>query len=187
MNIQIVGELEFKILNKKGELERLFKKPIDSLLYNFVAEVWREWSNTTVQMYDTTTTARNVSPASAFRTDGPATNNLYGLLLGTGTNPVTINDFNLQTKIAHGNEAGKLYHQITTLAAPMTIGSEAYFTLSRNFNNNSGSTITVQEAGIIAYYATGPWYFMLARDLTGAIEVLTGKTLAALYTFKVTA
>jgi hypothetical protein len=187
MNIQIVGDLEFKILNKKGEIERLFKKPMNSLLRNFIANIYNQWAAAPTDFYDYTNTLRTLGSSLSFNALGPTTNNLYGVLVGTGTNPVAITNYNLQTKIVHGGAAGQLYHQATTITIPAVSGPECYINISRNFNNNSGATITVQEVALILLNISTSYYFLVARDLTGAIDVLNGKTLATLYTLRVSA
>jgi len=83
-----------------------------------------------------------------------------GLVVGTGTNAVTIADYALQTKIAHGISAGQLQYGSHTFIAPVTTGSNNDWYASRSFTNGSGGSITVNEIGIY-YYAS--YYFLLER------------------------
>jgi hypothetical protein len=71
------------------------------------------------------------------------------------------------------------------VAGPTEDSNQAYYTITRNFNNGSGGTITVQEIGFVILNSNNTWYFLFARDLTGAIDVLNGKTLVTQYTLKV--
>jgi len=187
MNIQIAGELEFKILDRKGHLERMLKKPMYSFLRNFIRHPWYFWQNTGLVLIDVTGTSRSMAVSTILTANAPAANDNYGILVGTGTNSVSCLDNNLQTKIAHGNGAGQLYHQATTLTLYTESAAQAYFPLSRNFNNNSGGTITVNEVGLALFASAYTYYFLFSRDLTGGIDVLNGKTLVAQYTLKVTA
>jgi hypothetical protein len=187
MNIQIIGELEFKILSRNGELERMFKKPMDSLLKNFVLRVLVDFNNAAQTLTKTDGTTASILPGDYTHVNAAATISAFGIVVGTGTDAVLIDNYKLKTQIAHGNLATQLYYQACTLGVYTQVGSEGYFIISRNFNNNSGSTITIQEAGLYAQYLNVATYFCFGRDLTGPIDVLNTKTLVAQYTFKVTA
>jgi hypothetical protein len=187
MIVQPIGELEFKILSRNGELERMFKKPMDSFLRNLPRFLRSSWITQNYPLYDVGGILRDLTFGFSLRGDGPDSDNNYGILVGTGTNPVSCLNNALQTKIAHGNAAGQLYHKATTFSVITESAPNAYFTISRNFDNNSGNSITVKEVGFFLIYVVSSWYFILSRDLTGDIEVLNGKTLVAQYTFKVTA
>lgn len=173
------------IYSQKGTLELYKKIPIDSYLRQFIDLQRIDLADTGANVRDTNNTLRAVTVAVNKPATAPAANHNYGLEVGTGTNAVTISDYALQTKIATGSGAGQLNYQATTVNAVIVAGSQAYFTVTRNFNNNSGNTITVQEAGLALLIST--WCFLIIRDLTGAIDVLNTKTLAAQYTIQVTA
>ena len=183
--VQIVGELELRILDKNGELERMFTKPMNSLIRNFTRLVYGELNSAACNMYDTSGTLRAEAYTSGRALNAGIGNQNYGIQVGTGTNPVTISDYKLQTQIANGTGAGQLAYQATVVSGIYEDANQSYFTVTRNFNNGSGGTITVQEAGLVHYNAANSWYFLHARDLTGAIDVLNGKTLVVQYTFKV--
>jgi hypothetical protein len=176
--------LEIMIFSKEGNLELLKKIPLESLVAQFVQFSKVGWSAVAESIRDTINTLRAVSAVTPPRVDAGATLSAYGIQVGTGTNPVSISNYQLQAKIEHGNAAGQLYHQ-ATIVSPVTIaGSDAYFTIQRNLNNNSGGTIQIQEAGLVGLIT---YNFLLSRELTGPIDVLNTKTLVGLYTFKVTA
>jgi len=176
--------LEILIYSKNGILDYHKKLPIKSLVRQFIDFAQINCTSVAGNVRDTSNTLRSQSPSNHYKCDAPATNANYGIRVGTGTNPVSISDYNLQTPIAHGNGAGQLYHQGVVISSVTIAGNEAYLTIQRNFNNNSGASITVQEAGLISF--TGLYYFLLLRDLTGSIEILNTKTLVAQYTWKVT-
>lgn len=165
----------------------MFKKPMDSFLRNFVREFRGSCAVANPTLVDTGGTSRGLVTTSVLGINAPEGNHDYGILLGTGTNAVSCLDNALQTKISHGNAADQLYHMAIGISIVTESASNAYFTTYRNFNNNSGATITVQEVALVARETVSSWNFIYARDLTGAIEVLNGKTLVAQYTFKVTA
>lgn len=108
-----------------------------------------------------------------------------GLVVGTGANAVTISDFQLQTKIAHGTGATQIKYEAVVFEAFTLVGSTASFVIKRRFENASGATITVAEAGI--YEFDGIYCFCMARDvLATPQDVLNGQILELKYTFKTT-
>ena len=102
---------------------------------------------------------------------GPAANDDYGILVGTGTNAESFEDYALQTKIASGNAATELAygeqeaHSVAYTAGTLTLEDD----LVRYFNNNSGGSITVNEIGLaLNGYAQGEGVFwLMARDKLG--------------------
>ncbi len=97
----------------------------------------------------------------------------FGILVGTGTNAESFEDYALQTKIASGNAATELaYGAHDVHAETYTAGTKTYeVDLVRYFNNNSGGSITVNEVGLAAHaYApdTDDTNFLVARDKLGS-------------------
>ena len=100
---------------------------------------------------------------------GPAGNDAQGILVGSGTDAESFEDYALQTKIANGTAAGQLSyveseaHSITYNAGTKTFKN----TLVRYFNNNSGGDISVNEVGLVGYThfcGWSNWYVMPTRD-----------------------
>ena len=112
----------------------------------------------------------------------------WGTVVGTGNAAVTIADIKLQTQIANGSGANQLVHGVQQYSAgPYTSGSSRYIILGRSFTNISGGNITVNEMGIYAYYASGPWYFCFARDLVaGGVTINDGKVGYFQYKWQIT-
>jgi hypothetical protein len=108
----------------------------------------------------------------------------YGILVGTGSTPVAIGQYNLVAKITHGTGAGQLSYGATTVEA-MVKDTTWYFRVVRTFTNNSGADITVYEIGLFAqlpYGTTSYAAFMLARDvISDGILVPAGATLTVRY------
>lgn len=117
---------------------------------------------------------------------GPAGQDEWGILLGSGTNPESFEDYGLQTKIADGTGAGQLSyiesepHSITYEPATLSLKN----TLVRYFNNNSGGDIDVNEVGLAANsLGTMNWRFLMARDkLTSTVTVPNTGQLKVTYT-----
>jgi len=106
-----------------------------------------------------------------------------GIVVGTGTNAVALDDYALQTKIAHGAGAGQLQYSACTVGAPGYTASTITETITRVFTNASGGTITIEEIGIYGMAYNGP-YYCLARDLA-TIELLNGAQLTLNYILEV--
>lgn len=117
----------------------------------------------------------------------------YGIIVGTGNANVDWeNDYNLTTPIVHGNGAGQLYHSAcaddpSRYKAPYTSGTSRIVEWWRDFTNNSGNSITVNEAGVACYSVSELAYnVMIARWLTGGITVPNGEALRIKFKPKVT-
>lgn len=113
-----------------------------------------------------------------------------GLVVGTGTNAVTITDFRLQTKIAHGTSAGQLQYSSCVVNLPTSTATTTSLIMTRDFTNASGSTITIEELGIYAemnYGASGSSQdnFCIVRDLQ-TIALTNGQILTLNYEIKTT-
>ena len=106
----------------------------------------------------------------------------YGIIIGTGTNAESINDYTLQTKIAHGTTSGTMYYNACTVSATSATATDVTFRITRTFTNQSGGSITVEEIGLVACDYTA-YYYLNIRDLTGGIAVANGQTLTLNYDF----
>jgi hypothetical protein len=120
----------------------------------------------------------------------PAAIDTKGIMVGSGTNAETFEDFALQTQIANGTGAGQLSyiasepHLVTYDAGTKVLGD----TLIRYFNNNSGGNVNVNEVGIVAYL-TGQFSqnYMMSRDkLAATITVPNTGQLRVTYTIQLT-
>jgi len=102
-------------------------------------------------------------------TDAAAANDNYGILLGTDNTAVTLSDYVLGTKIAHGVAATQLSYGAHSNNFAQPDGSNVDLVLIRLFTNSSGGDITVEEMGLVCYQveAVGGLskYYLLARDL----------------------
>ena len=94
-----------------------------------------------------------------------------GIVVGTSTAAETFEGYILDALIANGTGAGQMsYAAMDALTATWDGGTKKFTqTLVRYINNNSGGSITVNEAGL--YYSlttSANQAFMLARDLLAA-------------------
>ncbi len=116
-----------------------------------------------------------------------------GVIVGSGNIAPTINDYAMGTKIAHGTGSGQLQYGAVTFGAPASDLTTSQFTITRNFANASGASVTVNEIGLyvsqythVQYPAHGQYPFtvnaMILRDvISGGIAVPNGQTLTVNY------
>jgi hypothetical protein len=115
-----------------------------------------------------------------------ATDNTYGIVVGTGSNATSPSDVAVQTIVANGAGAGQLNYGAHSYVTSAISGSNVNLVISRTLSNTSGGTINVTELAMyLSQKDTGGLqrYFCIVRDLITAVPVLTTKTLTVQYTF----
>ena len=182
MNIKLF--INCKITDKFGNIVSEKEQQANSLVKAFAAAIRSQFcaaSETLVT--DTGGAVRNLSATSVVVCVAGATVITDGIVIGTGTDAVTISDYQLQTRIAHGTGAGQMQYGTQTFDSSTTVsGSNCYFQMARVFTNNSGGTITVKEVGI--YSSISTYDFMLDRTLIDQ-AVTDGQTLTLQYKFQI--
>jgi hypothetical protein len=120
-----------------------------------------------------------------FPMNAAANTDSYGIQVGTGTNPVSMNDTKLQTRILQSTtgEPGKMVYSVQTWTAPSTNGSTRSFKVSRTFTNNSGATINIGEIGMV--FLQNSYSFLFERTLFSK-TVLNGNGTTVTYTISIT-
>ena len=119
---------------------------------------------------------------------GLAGNANLGVVVGSGTDPVTINDYRLQSQVAHGAGAGQLIHQSTEIIYPPSVsGAECYFQVKRIFINGSGGIVSVNEIGVYGAI-TSSYPACIIRDvLVGTVNIPDGGSMTVIYRVKAVA
>lgn len=117
---------------------------------------------------------------------GPAIDT-FGILVGTGVNANSFEDFALQTKVANGTGAGQMSYVQSELAVQAYDGGTLTMTVAhaRFFNNNSGGDIGINEVALASNGLTGGGnlYAIVTRDkLGGTVTVLNTGQLKVTYT-----
>jgi len=155
----------------------------NSWLKNYAGWCHGSWTNTLIGLVDVNNSAFNylvtVASVDKFRGDAGATTDGYGIQVGTGSGAVDRDNYKLGTKVAHGNGAGQLYYQACTITplAPITGGYEVV--LNRQFDNNSGGDITVNEVGLVVKTTndvSAAKYVLVLRDLIPGGETVVNGT-----------
>jgi len=87
-----------------------------------------------------------------------------GIVLGTDNTAPTVNDYDLGTRITHGAEAGQLDFGPQSKTGAYSTGSNTDLILWRQFVNNSGGGITVEEIGVYVVHDRASDKVMIIRD-----------------------
>ncbi len=122
-----------------------------------------------------------------FAANAGDSDDVFGIIVGTGSDGPTIDDYHIQTKVPHGTGVGppvELQYSAVTFGAPASDATTSQFTITRDFANGSGVAATVYELALYvkAYRYNVTYYFMTIRDVIGAgINVPNGQTLTVNY------
>ncbi len=114
----------------------------------------------------------------------------FGILVGSGTNAESFEDFALQTPIVEGTAAGELNHAAAE-AMNESYGALVFSNeLVRFFNNNSGGNVSINEvalAGGITAGGVAGQYVVYSRDkLASTVTVPDTGQLKVTYTVQLT-
>lgn len=165
--------VQWKQYDKNGILipELTFEHRANTLVIAFFKILMCKLGTTTVgteNFTDTGNTSRTYTGYSyetSFEVIAGTGDANYGIVVGTGTNAVAIDDYALQTKIAHGGSTDQLVYSVTTVDnAVVQLSDQVYILISRTFTNNSGGDITVNEVGL--YGKVISWYACFDRTLS---------------------
>jgi len=139
------------------------------------------------------TVAESVYTFHSLAGEGVHTN---GVVVGDGVGAVTVDDYALGNKIAHGNTTGLLWYGAQTFGSPGAGASVSQFRLTRDFTNSTatgsppGASITVNEIGVYCYgtaSGTTSYQFMIIRDIVSpGIVIPVGQILTVNYEEQVT-
>ena len=119
-----------------------------------------------------------------FTTKTGEVNERIGIQLGASTKSVVNTDYALQDgagvdqRFPHGNGTDELYHSGTLIGPIETSGSNISFTLTKVFENDSGSTITVNDMGLYNGFHSTSTFTMQASHCIARFQVSPAETIA---------
>jgi hypothetical protein len=164
--------------------KRILVKPANSFVRQFVEALRMLMAQASADIKATNEVVYTISPSSTnLRVNAGAGASDWGILVGTGTDAVTINDYRLQTPISHGTGPGQLQYGAVSVGTVAVIPPSAEFTIARTFTNLSGADITVNEVGL-AWKHDVP-AFLLDRSLLTFV-IPNGESRTVTYKIKVT-
>jgi len=179
------------VVKKDDKIIRIYRKrKCHSFVKQFIQLLLRKMiaPPSSVIIKDITNTNRTLTEenyAINLYLNGPVNSTAYGPVVGTGITEITINDYVMETLIAHGTSAGQLQYSVTVFGAPTTTAPGTSFIVTRVFTNNSGNSITINEIGLYSYLPT--YSFLIVHDnLTSPVTLANGETVTLNYTFTTT-
>ena len=178
----LTSSVEIIRKDKYGNILFQEEVPCDSLLRQFQQYWYARLTPKTEVVTDTGGSGRTVGSDDSQAVTAAVTNDNYGILVGSNNTAVVIDDYGLNTKIAHGSGAGELEYGLTIVTNNET-ASEDYVMVSRIFTNTSGGDVTVREAGLCTL-AT-PYYFLIAREVITEQVLANTETLTINYKIKI--
>ena len=188
--------LLYKIkIEEKGKIINEFESIARSFVKNFLnmwfAEFNRQNGLTTV--VDMSGSSWGSQRAGTYGYDWMGLNassgvDTYGIVVGSGSTPVTADDYNLASKIQHGTGAGQLSYGSCAVDVPVVSGNNIDLTISRTFTNGSGADVTINEIGLVARWYNGAYRsIMIARDvLNTPVTVANGQNATVQYIIRTT-
>ena len=201
----ISGYINIVVRDRDGRIVENRTERMHSFVSNFLSILYALWGLGTQTAEDTGGTLITInttaSTSGAYMSVNAGSGvELYGIVVGSGSQTVSAGIFKLAAQIPHGTGPGQLYYQ-TTQAGSLTVsGSTTTFTFSRTFVNNSGAAINITEIGVILYVSG--WnmtvttsgatqsadYFLIIYDVpSSTITVPNGGSVTITYTIEVSA
>ena len=179
------------IRDRDGKLVSLEHLKSRSMLGNWYRILYAHMASTATSLIHTSGIDRGaVHSEENWKFKAAADEDLIGIVIGTGSTAVTINDFKLDSQIMNGTGPGQMRHLVSTPGWPSVASSSCDFLTSRTFLNNSGGSITVRESGIYCR-VKGPTYYgyaCIVRDVLASSQAVPdGGSITVDYTLRITA
>ena len=180
--------MELGAWDRNGRILEQYREQSRSPVRALLAILHVQMRRSPESITDTGSTSRYITANSAgFDITAARNDGTHGIVIGTGSTAVDVGDTALVTAIAAGSGAGQIIHQTSAFSeSSINVGSStADFSAYRNFNNNSGGSITVQETGIVSKAIGASWYFLLVRDVPASLAVPDGGGCYVKYTLQI--
>jgi len=125
----------------------------NSIVQGWIGLLTVQFTESTISIKDVAGNSRNIVPSGGnFRTSALINSADYGIVCGTGTDAVSINDYKLKSLIQPGTGTGQLQYSSVDYPSKYLVDTATALTdIRRFFTNASGDTIKVREIGIICY------------------------------------
>jgi hypothetical protein len=189
MNVK--AYLKIKVIDGNGKCTYYRRYRSRSFVANFLRTIFTNLSGQSVNNVNTS----GGSYSTNFRDDitvvDGSNDSTYGILIGSGTSAPTIIDDNLSQVISNGASIGQMQYGAVSVTGAVTNTStnSGYITVTRTFTNNSGSSITVSEVGLVAWsgnnFGSNQFYLIIHDLLPSPITVPNGSSLSISYEIQV--
>lgn len=177
MPSKIKIEIRAELRNPQGKLiKRLPWKRANSLLKQFIQVLQVQASQTSIDIKrtDGTTSAQAIS-STAFKLNAAAANTNWGVIIGTGTTPVTMADFTLEARVYTNIVFG-----VPSFAAENPDASTWRLAIARTFLNQTGASLGIREVGLAMPDSNAVAYILLDHSLY-SVDVPNGVTVTLTY------
>lgn len=178
------GILKITVRRRNGSIKYVREQQVDSL----TRTLWimlRAWMSglSSVQAPRYSDGANdNISTTNSHQTTKGGAGTNMGIILGTGSGAVLVTNHQLSSLIPHGVATGEMNRS----ANEVSLGNSGY-TITRVFENSSGSTVNISEAGVtmVNIRETDPALnrvMLFCRDLVDpAVPVEDGESATVVY------
>jgi hypothetical protein len=184
--------LKIKVIDKRGKCTYYRRYRSRSFVIGFLNEFYTNLSGQGVTSKNISGQQYTTNPGDRIVVNDGANDSSFGILIGSGTSAPTIIDYSLSILISNGTGIGQMQYGAVSITGAVTNTSTntGYFTVTRTFTNNSGSSITVSEVGMAAFDGgfTGlpnQIYLILHDLLPTPITVPNGSSLTISYEIQV--
>jgi len=89
----------------------------------------------------------------------------WGILVGSGDSPTTLNFWRLESPYPHGRTAGKMNYLSSQITEPSFDGSNVRFSIKRLIVNEADTTQVVREIGVVGLEYRTHNKYLIARDV----------------------
>jgi len=180
------------VIDQNGKCTYYRRYRSRSFVIGFLNNIFSGLSAQGITNTNTTGSQYTVSDTDGMIVNAGSNNGNYGIVIGQGTSAPSIINYNLSIFIQNGAGVGQMQYGAVSITSAVTNTSTntGYITVTRTFTNNSGSSITVSEVGIIAWSGTGTLqtnqYYLITHDLLPTpITVPNGSSISTSYEIQV--
>jgi len=190
MNVK--AYLKIKVIDENGKCTYYRRYRSRSFVANFLRQIFTNLSHQSVNNVNTGGGSYSIVNYDTIIVNDVSNDDNYGILIGSGTSAPSIIDHNLSQVISNGASVGQMQYGAVSVTGAVTNTSTntGYITVTRTFTNNSGSSITVSEVGLVAWSGnfsgqSNQFYLIIHDLLPTPITVPNGSSLSISYEIQV--
>jgi len=151
------SEIEIIVKDKDGKIIEKRREKAHSILFGFA---W--WFGSilmagggTVKDVNTGQNVNNIQTNwQLTKVEAPSNDDSYGIWVGSGSTPNSLDTYTLASKIQNGTGSGRLVYGSTSCDILDSSNFPTMrYKISRSFTNNSGGDITVREIGLVMQHS----------------------------------
>jgi len=144
----------------RGRIRRDRWRRARSLLKQFAQLLFIQMGQTTTAVIDTGGTSRSCTPSStALQVNAASGLTTWGIVVGIGTDPVTMTDYKLQSQVTTN-----IFHGPVGVSIENPAANVWRIVVSRPFVNNTGAVLGIREVGLYGKGGTVSYDICLDRS-----------------------